>query len=137
MGKFKTWLKDKADKAEEGLKNFGANFNKFIDEHPRLTTTGLVTIFIGLPVVLGLALPPSEEKSSGNSENKEEDKSNFEQIFDFFQGLELEPGESYEISIGGDGNSVTHTYVPAASSNDNNETILFAEEPAKTYDVEV
>ena len=142
MGKVKTWLKDKADKAEEGLKNFGANFNKFVDEHPRLTTTTLVAFFVGLPVVLGICLPPSEEKSSGNSGNKEkeEDKTNFEQVWDFVQGLDLAPNESFNIEINGNGSgdrSVTHTYKPMVESNDNDNTVAFVEEPAKTYDVEV
>lgn len=136
MSKFTEWAKEKCDKAEEGLKNFGANFTKFVDEHPRLITTTIVGFFVGLPIVLGLALPPSEEdKKELSGSNEEEDKSNMEQIWDFVQGLELAPGESFDIQINSDGTGVTHNYnaVPAAE----NQNVVVLEEPAKTYDVAV
>ena len=136
MSKFTEWVKVKCDQAEAGLKNFGANFTKFVDEHPRLITTGLVGFFVGLPIVLWLALPPSEEdKKELSGSNEEEDKSNMEQIWDFVKGLELAPGESFDIQINNEGTGVTHNYsaVPAAEDRD----IVVLEEPAKTYDVAV
>lgn len=130
----KKWIKEKCDKAEESLKNFGANATKFIDEHPRLLTVVTIGGFIGLPLILGLALPQSESSSNGD-DKKEESKSNFEQICDFVTGLDIAPGESYDISIGDDGETnVTHTYKPVVEADSSD--IYFTVEPIQTVDVE-
>ena len=130
----KKWIKEKCDKAEESLKNFGANATKFIDDHPRLLTVVTIGGFIGLPLILGLALPPSESSSNGENE-KEETKSNFDQICDFISSLDIAPGESYDISIGDDGvTNVNHTYKPVIEADTSD--IYFTDEPIQTIDVE-
>ena len=130
----KKWIKEKCDKAEESLKNFGANATKFIDEHPRLLTVVTIGGVIGLPLILGLALPQSESSSNGENE-KEETKGNFEQICDFVNSLDIAPGESYDIRIGDDGSTdVTHTYKPVIEADTSD--IRFTEEPIQTVNVE-
>ena len=130
----KSWVKDKCDKAEEGLKNFGAKANKFVDEHPRLITTGIIGLFVGVPVVLGIIAPPSS--TSENSGNKEEDQSTFDQIWNFVNNVELAPGESYDIQIGDTGNtSITHHYMTVVEADDSD--VVFEDDGIKTIDVDV
>lgn len=135
----KSWIKEKCDKAEEGLKNFGASCTKFVDEHPRLVTTSIITFFVGLPVILGICLPASEDELKELSDaEKEGNRSNYDRICDFMKTIELEPGESFDIQINPDGTGnkrVTHTYAPVIEADD--DDITFVEDTVKTIDVEV